>query len=214
MKLVQLGTIGLALATVSSGAAPRPSSMPPPLPPLREQDRIRQEWLKLRLERVLPDAHAPARRRDVARRVPRVQRGPGLLLAGLALGDGGPPPHHPGLQRPRAASGAWSGWPSVAARTAGSTRSTATPTVESRELWGQGQWALLRKLVEERKPPRIAINISQTHAFSDGLSRRRVGAARGRARPLDEPRRGARRGPGPRVHLHPRCPRCCRRTGT
>jgi len=44
------------------------------------------------------------------------------------------------------------------------------PTVEGRELWGQGQWALLRKLVDERRPANIAIDVSQTHAFSDGLS--------------------------------------------
>jgi Xaa-Pro aminopeptidase len=44
------------------------------------------------------------------------------------------------------------------------------PQVEGRELWGQGQWALLRKLVEERKPATIGVNISHTHAFSDGLS--------------------------------------------
>src|SRR5262245_51929333 len=30
-------------------------AMPPKLPSLREQDRIRQEWLKVRLERVLPE---------------------------------------------------------------------------------------------------------------------------------------------------------------
>ena len=30
--------------------------------------------------------------------------------------------------------------------------------MEGRELWGEGQWALLRKLVEERKPMTIAID--------------------------------------------------------
>jgi Xaa-Pro aminopeptidase len=44
------------------------------------------------------------------------------------------------------------------------------PQVENRELWGEGQWALLRKLIAERDPKTIAVNISQTHAFSDGLS--------------------------------------------
>ena len=42
--------------------------------------------------------------------------------------------------------------------------------MEGRELWGEGQWALLRKLVEERKPATIAVDISHTHAFSDGLT--------------------------------------------
>ena len=44
------------------------------------------------------------------------------------------------------------------------------PETEGREIYGEGQWAVLRKLVDERKPKRIAINISATHAFSDGLS--------------------------------------------
>jgi len=44
------------------------------------------------------------------------------------------------------------------------------PAIENRELWGQSQWALLRKLVDERKPATIAVDISHTHAFSDGLS--------------------------------------------
>ncbi len=38
------------------------------------------------------------------------------------------------------------------------------------ELYGDAQWTLLRKLIDERKPKKIAVNISQTHAFSDGLS--------------------------------------------
>lgn len=38
------------------------------------------------------------------------------------------------------------------------------------ELWGDGQWKLLRKLVDQKSPKRIGIDISQTHAFSDGLS--------------------------------------------
>ncbi len=44
------------------------------------------------------------------------------------------------------------------------------PEVEGREIYGEGQWALLRKLIEDRKPSTIAVNISHTHAFSDGLS--------------------------------------------
>ena len=38
------------------------------------------------------------------------------------------------------------------------------------ELWGDEQWALLRAVVEERSPRRIGIDVSPTHAFSDGLS--------------------------------------------
>jgi hypothetical protein len=38
------------------------------------------------------------------------------------------------------------------------------------ELVGAGQWALLRRVVEERNPRAIAINISADHALADGLS--------------------------------------------
>jgi Metallopeptidase family M24 len=38
------------------------------------------------------------------------------------------------------------------------------------ELWGDEQWQILKKVVEERKPTAIHIDVSRTFAFSDGLS--------------------------------------------
>ena len=38
------------------------------------------------------------------------------------------------------------------------------------ELWGDSQWQVLKRVIEERKPKVIGINISRTHAFSDGLT--------------------------------------------
>jgi Xaa-Pro aminopeptidase len=38
------------------------------------------------------------------------------------------------------------------------------------ELWGDDQWLVLKKLIEERKPRSITINSSRTFAFADGLS--------------------------------------------
>ena len=38
------------------------------------------------------------------------------------------------------------------------------------ELWGDQQWLLLKKVLEERNPKVIGIDVSRTHAFSDGLS--------------------------------------------
>jgi hypothetical protein len=38
------------------------------------------------------------------------------------------------------------------------------------ELWGDSQWLVLKEVIEERNPRVIAVNISRTHAFSDGLS--------------------------------------------
>jgi Xaa-Pro aminopeptidase len=38
------------------------------------------------------------------------------------------------------------------------------------ELWGDEQWSILKQVIEERKPNKIAINTSRTFAFADGLS--------------------------------------------
>ena len=44
------------------------------------------------------------------------------------------------------------------------------PDAPKHEIYGDTQWEVLRKLVDSRKPKNIAIDISDTHAFSDGLS--------------------------------------------
>lgn len=38
------------------------------------------------------------------------------------------------------------------------------------ELWGDEQWSILKQVIEERKPKKIAVNTSRTFAFADGLS--------------------------------------------
>jgi Xaa-Pro aminopeptidase len=42
--------------------------------------------------------------------------------------------------------------------------------VQRAELWGDEQWRLLRLIVEQRKPRRIAVNTSRVFAFSDGIT--------------------------------------------
>jgi len=44
------------------------------------------------------------------------------------------------------------------------------PEVAAHEIYGDAQWQLLHKLVDQRKPKNIAVDISPTHAFSDGLT--------------------------------------------
>lgn len=44
------------------------------------------------------------------------------------------------------------------------------PDTPAHEIYGEGQWRTLRKLVDARKPANIAIDISPVHAFSDGLT--------------------------------------------
>jgi Xaa-Pro aminopeptidase len=140
-----------------------------PVPSLREQAAIQQGWLKLRLERVLPKLMRKhgvqmwlvvcreynedpvffslvsptvfaARRRTI---YVFHDRGEGRGVERLALGGGS---------------------------NGGLYTVYRDPEVEGREIYGEGQWALLRKLVEERRPATIAVNISHTHAFADGLS--------------------------------------------
>ncbi len=44
------------------------------------------------------------------------------------------------------------------------------PDAPAHEIYGDSQWQTLRKLVDSRKPNNIAIDISASHAFSDGLT--------------------------------------------
>lgn len=44
------------------------------------------------------------------------------------------------------------------------------PDSPTHEIYGEGQWRTLRKLVDSRHPANIAIDISPIHAFSDGLT--------------------------------------------
>src|SRR5271154_7195245 len=44
------------------------------------------------------------------------------------------------------------------------------PDAPTHEIYGDSQWITLRKLVDTRKPKNIAIDVSATHAFSDGLT--------------------------------------------
>ena len=43
-------------------------------------------------------------------------------------------------------------------------------TARTAELWGDEQWTVLKQVIEERQPKRIAVNTSRTFAFADGLS--------------------------------------------
>jgi Xaa-Pro aminopeptidase len=163
--------VALALAATAPAAAQQP------LGTLRAQAALRQEWLRLRLERVLPrlmrehgvdmwivpvreynedpvffalvsPTTLAARRRTIyvfhdrgAAGVERVAIG-GTSQGGL----------YSVVRDPAAAVG-----------TAGATRRLAEP-------FGPEQWKLLTQVVNERAPRAIAVNVSHTHAFSDGLT--------------------------------------------
>lgn len=140
-----------------------------PVPSLREQAVIQQQWLKARLEKVLPGLlreHGvqmwvvpmreynedpvfsslvsattfAARRRTI---YVFFDRGAEKGIERLALGGS-------------SQGGLYTAY-----------RDTA---LQNAELWGREQWNLLSKVIRERNPRTVAVNISHTHAFSDGLS--------------------------------------------
>jgi Xaa-Pro aminopeptidase len=139
-----------------------------PMPSLREQAVMQQKWLQHRLEKNLPEL---MRKHDIdlwivssreynedpvffslvsptmfaARRrtiYVFVDRGEGKGVERLALGGG----------------------------SQGGLYEVYRDPDTGIELYGDSQWTLLRKLIDERKPRKIAVNISHTHAFSDGLT--------------------------------------------
>lgn len=159
-KLVAL----LAVCAASLAAAERPA----PLPSLREQAEIQQQWLKLRLERVLP---ALMRKHGVQMWLVACREynedpvffslaSPTVLSARrrtiLVFFDRG----DKGIERLALGGGSNGGLYTI----------YRDPDDPNREIYGDAQWTLLRRLVEDRKPATIALNISHTHAFADGLS--------------------------------------------
>jgi Xaa-Pro aminopeptidase len=162
MKRAAAATLLLSLAVAASADLPA-------IPPLREQHRIRQAWLKTRLEQVLPTL---MRRHGIAMWIVSNREyaedpvflslvSPSVFAARrrtiLVFFDRGP---EKGVERLALGGGSSGGLYTI----------YRDPEVENRELWGQAQWALLRKLVEDRKPSTIGLDISHTHAFADGLS--------------------------------------------
>lgn len=151
-------------------AAILPAAEPPyRLPPLREIASTQQEWLKLRLERVLPPLmrkHGVAMWLVICREhnedpvfyslVP-----PTTFAARrrtiYIFHDRGP---QQGLERLALGGGSQGGLYQVY-------RDPADP---AREIPDDAQWATLRKIIEQRKPASIGINVSHVSAFADGLS--------------------------------------------
>ncbi len=133
----------------------------PALPPLRQQAAIQQEWLKVRLERVLPAAmrkHGVEMWLVISREYNEDPVFHSLVSTIYVFHDRGP---ERGVDR-LALGGVSQGGLYTVYRETGA--------AETKELVGDAQWQLLRRLIDERKPKNIAIDISHTHAFADGLS--------------------------------------------
>ena len=159
-----LAPILVLLAVVAASAADDIAR----LPSLREQAKIRQGWLQIRMETVLPrlmrennvdmwivqnseynedpvfrsmisPTSFAARRRTI---LVFYDKGEGKGVERLSLGGG---------------------------TQGGVFESVKDPDNPGRELYLDAQWRGLRRVVEQRRPETIAVNISHTHAFSDGL---------------------------------------------
>ena len=164
----RFGILLLTLSVSSVATLSILAQAPKPLPSLREQAEIQQEWLKLRLERVLPRLmrkHRVAMWLVICREYNEDPAffslvSPTVFAARrrtiYVFFDRG----EKGIERLALGGGSNGGLYTV----------YRDPEVEGREIYGEGQWVLLKKLIEERKPATIAIDISHTHAFSDGLS--------------------------------------------
>ena len=173
-----LGGVVLASALALPARASAQGTHPwRPFGTLREQAEVRQQWLRQRMETVLPalmrkydvdmwvipmreynedpvfsSIVAPttfaARRRTI---YAFVDRGPEAGVERLALGGSSQGGIYTAVRSQRSVSGSW-----LAANRA--------------EIGEDEQWLVLKEVIEQRKPERIAINISRGWAFADGLS--------------------------------------------
>jgi Xaa-Pro aminopeptidase len=177
--LILLFVLALVVLSPSLALSQKPAFVPPdtpprihPLPSLREQARMQQEWADKRVREVIPmlmrehgvdmwilsmreyaedpvfwAIKAPttfaARRRSI---YVFYDRGPGQEVERLALGGG-------------SQGGLFEAY----------TSSRPTDRERAAELVGDEQWMLLRELVEDRRPRSLAVNIDPEWAFADGL---------------------------------------------
>jgi Xaa-Pro aminopeptidase len=164
--LVVLATLPILRIT----AQPAPER---PFGTLREQAAIRQRWLQARLEHNLPG----------------VMRAHGVDMWILAMREYNEDPVFPALVSPTTFAarrrtiyvffdrGPAGGVERLAL--GGSSQGglyqamqdiESAPDGRPRELWGKAQWDFLGRVVRDRNPKAIAVNISREHNFADGLS--------------------------------------------
>ena len=173
--MTSLLLVALLLQGPAGPAGPALSSTPTrPLGTLREQAAVQQQWLQYRVDSVLP----------------RLMRQNGVEMWIVAMREYNEDPVFWSLVSPttmfarrrtiyvfsdRGVRGverlALGGGSQGGVYEAYFARDTVDPSIGRRpELVGQGQWDLLARVVRERNPKTIAVDISATHAFSDGLS--------------------------------------------
>ena len=148
-----------------------------PLGTQREWSTTQQEWLRLRLERTLP---ALMRRDSVDMWiVPMREYNEDPVFSSIVspttfaarrrtiyvfFDRGG----DQGIER-LALGGTSQGGMYTAVRSGIAATNVSTGRTTA-ELWGSAQWDVLTKVIRERKPRKIALNIDSTFAFADGLT--------------------------------------------
>jgi len=166
-----------ALTFTAHASAQDPTHPLRPFGTLRDQAMVRQQWLTQRMERVLPalmrkygvdmwvipmreynedpvfssivsPTTFAARRRTI---YVFFDRGAEAGVERLALGGSSQGGVYTAVRSQRAVQGNILG-------------------ANQAELWGDQQWLVLKDVIEQRKPTRIAIDMSRTWAFADGLS--------------------------------------------
>lgn len=163
----------VAVAADSRAQETGPYSPARPFGTLRQQAAVQQAWLKERLEVNLP---AVMRAHDVDMWVVAMREyNEDPVFRGLVSAttfaarrrtiyvffDRGP---QKGVER-LALGGTSQGGLYEAYR-----GEQSTSTTRKAELWGMEQWRLFARLVRDRNPKAIAINVSPDHNFADGLT--------------------------------------------
>jgi Xaa-Pro aminopeptidase len=171
--MTPLPVLALLLLQTPSPPPPLTVTATRPLGTLREQAVLQQQWLQYRLDSVLP----------------RLMRQNGVDMWIVAMREYNEDPVFWALVSPTAMFArrrtiyvftdrggrierlALGGGSQGGVYEAYVARDTVDPSIGRRpELVGQGQWDLLARLVRERDPKTIGVDVSYTHAFSDGLS--------------------------------------------
>lgn len=171
-SLVLLAALTAASASAQSAPAARPFGT------LRDQSARQQQWLEQRLDQFLPglmrqygiDLWVIPMREYNEDPLFRALVSPTTFAARrrtiYVFHDRGPAR---GVER-LALGGTSQGGVYEAVRTTKSIPGPAGVGGRTAELWGDEQWTVLKKVIEERNPKVIGINRSRTFAFADGLS--------------------------------------------
>jgi Xaa-Pro aminopeptidase len=168
----------LVLTATALPAGPIAAQAARPFGTLREQAALQQQWLEKRITTLLP----PLMRKYGIEMwvIPMREYNEDPVFTSLVspttfaarrrtiyvFHDRGP---EKGVER-IALGGSSQGGLYEAARSTKPVTGTAGVAGPQAELWGDEQWQVLRKVLEERNPRIIGIDKSRTSAFSDGLS--------------------------------------------